>query len=213
MNWYYANGGQQTGPVTEEEFQRLAADGTIKPDTLVWREGMPNWQAYSTLASSAGSSAPSASASPAAPPLSGGVPFFDSGARSRVEQMVNGPAIGLIITAVLGVLYSLVNLVLHFAGVNFIGAQPQGLDPQVLETIQRIGGTVGIIGTIIVLGAGAFITYAALQMRQLKGYGLGLAASIIAIIPCVSPCCLLGLPLGIWALVVLNKPEVKAQFA
>ncbi len=127
--------------------------------------------------------------------------------------MVNGPAIGLIITAVLGVLYSLVNLVMHFAGVNFMGAQPQGLDPQVLETIQRVGGAMGVIGTIIVLGTGAFITYAALQMRQLKGYGLGLAASIIAIIPCVSPCCLLGLPLGIWALVVLNKPEVKAQFS
>ena len=25
-------------------------------------------------------------------------------------------------------------------------------------------------------------------------------------------CCLLGVPFGIWALVVLNKPEVKAQF-
>ncbi len=33
-----------------------------------------------------------------------------------------------------------------------------------------------------------------------------------AMIPCVSPCCLLGLPLGIWALIVLVKPEVKAAF-
>jgi hypothetical protein len=31
-------------------------------------------------------------------------------------------------------------------------------------------------------------------------------------IPCISPCCLLGLPIGIWALVVLLKPEVKAAF-
>jgi hypothetical protein len=39
-----------------------------------------------------------------------------------------------------------------------------------------------------------------------------MAASIIAMIPCVSPCCLLGLPIGIWALVVLMKPEVKSAF-
>ena len=31
-------------------------------------------------------------------------------------------------------------------------------------------------------------------------------------VPCISPCCLVGLPIGIWALVVLNKPEVKGSF-
>jgi hypothetical protein len=28
----------------------------------------------------------------------------------------------------------------------------------------------------------------------------------------VSPCCFIGLPIGIWALIVLAKPEVKAAF-
>ena len=37
-------------------------------------------------------------------------------------------------------------------------------------------------------------------------------ATIIAMVPCISPCCLVGLPIGIWALVVLMKPEVKAAF-
>ena len=31
-------------------------------------------------------------------------------------------------------------------------------------------------------------------------------------VPCISPCCLLGLPFGIWALSVLNKPHVQAAF-
>jgi hypothetical protein len=39
-----------------------------------------------------------------------------------------------------------------------------------------------------------------------------MAASIIAIIPCFGPCCCLGIPVGIWALVVINKPEVKSAF-
>jgi uncharacterized RDD family membrane protein YckC len=34
------------GPVSEAEFETLVQNGTIRADTLVWREGMPNWQAY-----------------------------------------------------------------------------------------------------------------------------------------------------------------------
>jgi hypothetical protein len=49
-------------------------------------------------------------------------------------------------------------------------------------------------------------------MQQLTSHGLAMAAAIIAMIPCFSPCCVLGLPFGIWALVVLSKPEVKSQF-
>jgi hypothetical protein len=31
-------------------------------------------------------------------------------------------------------------------------------------------------------------------------------------IPYISPCCCLGLPIGIWALVVLNNEQVKSSF-
>ena len=37
-------------------------------------------------------------------------------------------------------------------------------------------------------------------------------AAIVAMIPRISPCCLLGLPFGIWALVVLSNGTVKAAF-
>jgi hypothetical protein len=38
-------------------------------------------------------------------------------------------------------------------------------------------------------------------------------ASVAAMLPCtVSCCCILGLPVGIWSLVVLMKPEVKQAF-
>lgn len=46
MNWYYAEDGAQKGPVSEEQFQALVQAGTIQPDTLVWREGMPDWKTY-----------------------------------------------------------------------------------------------------------------------------------------------------------------------
>lgn len=52
--WYYSNLGQRQGPVAEEEFNRLVREGTIRGDTLVWREGMANWQPYSELAARPG---------------------------------------------------------------------------------------------------------------------------------------------------------------
>ncbi len=46
MNWYYVESGRQAGPVDEAGLAALAASGKIRPETLVWREGMANWQAY-----------------------------------------------------------------------------------------------------------------------------------------------------------------------
>lgn len=46
MEWYYANERKQQGPVDETEFSELVQSGVIHDATLVWREGMENWQSY-----------------------------------------------------------------------------------------------------------------------------------------------------------------------
>ena len=61
MNWYYVDAGQQAGPVDEAQLEALARNGKIQPDTLVWREGLANWQPYSQVNPQA--------ASVAAPPV------------------------------------------------------------------------------------------------------------------------------------------------
>lgn len=74
-----------------------------------------------------------------------------------------------------------------------------------------VSGITGILlgfGTIIV---GTLITMGAAKMKKLNSYGFAMTACILAMIPAIN-CCLLGLPFGIWALVVLNKPEVKDAF-
>jgi GYF domain 2 len=43
-SWFYAAGGQQTGPVREVQLRDLIASGTVTADTLVWSEGMAAWQ-------------------------------------------------------------------------------------------------------------------------------------------------------------------------
>src|SRR5262245_48725739 len=50
MNWFYVDAGQQAGPVDDTQLQALVSAGKIQPDTLVWYEGMANWQPYQQVA-------------------------------------------------------------------------------------------------------------------------------------------------------------------
>jgi hypothetical protein len=43
MNWYYALGDQRQGPISDADLDALIATGKVTENTLVWREGMPNW--------------------------------------------------------------------------------------------------------------------------------------------------------------------------
>jgi len=51
MSWYYAENNERRGPFEEADFQSLVNAGTIKPETLVWREGFAAWVPYSSAAS------------------------------------------------------------------------------------------------------------------------------------------------------------------
>ncbi len=42
--WYYAQGQQQLGPVSDVDIKRLVADGVVRPQDEVWCEGMPDWK-------------------------------------------------------------------------------------------------------------------------------------------------------------------------
>jgi uncharacterized RDD family membrane protein YckC len=53
MVWYYVKDGARQGPVEEGELSRLAGQGAVRPDTLVWSEGMSDWRPYSTVTLSA----------------------------------------------------------------------------------------------------------------------------------------------------------------
>lgn len=42
-NWYYSRGGQQSGPMSEDDLRRLVAKGEVGAEDLIWRDGMGNW--------------------------------------------------------------------------------------------------------------------------------------------------------------------------
>lgn len=49
MDWYYANGSERVGPIDDEAFRALVADGVIAPETLVWNADLENWVAWGKL--------------------------------------------------------------------------------------------------------------------------------------------------------------------
>ena len=67
----------------------------------------------------------------------------------------------------------------------------------------------GLLG----FASGLIVLAGAISMMQLRWYPLAIIASVLAMIPVVSPCCLLGLPFGIWSLIVLMQPDVRQSFS
>jgi hypothetical protein len=124
------------------------------------------------------------------------------------KQQVSGPATGLIVTAVLGFALQAVGFLGNIFGFTQ-GFMAPGTDQ---AAFNFLGGTVGMILNLVGVAVGVFILLGAQKMKNLENHGWAMAASIVAMIPCVSPCCLVGLPFGIWALIVLTKPEVKGAF-
>lgn len=130
--------------------------------------------------------------------------------RERARTAVQLPAILLLITGLLGLLVNLWHLsqwivqpeaMLQMVR-QFMGPLP---DPQAL-----IGVSIGVFAVLAT--ASLVVIFGAIQMLRLRMYGLTLVGSLLPMINCNTGCCVLGIPLGIWALVVLLRPEVRAAF-
>ena len=117
-------------------------------------------------------------------------------------------AITLMVTMGLMMLLVVLGIVLNLLGLG-LAAQAQN-DPNMGLALMQ--GTIGVVASVVGLAVGGFIMFACLKMMKLESYGMAMTATILAMIPCVSPCCIVGLPLGIWGIVILNDPQVKASF-
>jgi energy-converting hydrogenase Eha subunit G len=122
------------------------------------------------------------------------------------RQQVSGPSLGLLITGVVGGAFVGAGLgsVARFAN-RWADDMPDWYE-EMFEGVFAMGGA--FVGLLVA----AFIIFAALKMKDLKQWSLAVAASVLAMLPCISPCCVIGLPIGIWCLVILMRPEVKDAF-
>jgi hypothetical protein len=126
------------------------------------------------------------------------------GDTSSAEAAVVAPAICLMVLGGLDIVLIILNLL---RTVIEIGANAgRGGVPMASNTLGSIAATaIMLIFAVSILMGG-------MKMRQLQSYSMAMTAAIMALLPCGN-CCIIGLPIGIWALVVLNKREVKDAFS
>ena len=128
-----------------------------------------------------------------------------------VQALVQWPAIALIVVSIFaigcGVLALAGDVALIATGaLERLEEQNRGpISKYTQITVRTIWGVVLVI-------ASSYVLYGAIQMKNLKNYGTARAAAMVAMIPLLGPCCILGIPFGIWAFVTLGKPEVQSEF-
>ncbi|SPE58799.1 conserved membrane hypothetical protein [Verrucomicrobia bacterium] len=189
--------GKEYGPITAEQLRQWIAEGRANSQTKILPEGTTEWRPLSEFPEFM----PTITA--VVPPAVPGAPPAPSGA----SAMVKGPATGLVIVAILGLILAVVSMITNLLGASLFD-KSQMPNPALAR---MLSGPFAVISNLVSLLLSALILIGALKMKKLQSYGLAMTASIVAMLPCVG-CCLIGLPIGIWSLVVLAKPEVKSAF-
>jgi hypothetical protein len=80
------------------------------------------------------------------------------------------------------------------------------------EQAMKDNAAVQLVMAVVGLAVSGFVLYGGLQLMKLRSRALVMTAAILGMIPCLGPCCIIGIPVGIWTLVVISKPDVKAAF-
>ena len=198
--------GKEYGPIPAEQLRQWIAEGRVNAQTRILAEGATEWRTLSDFPELA-------AAIPSAPPtlpIQPGLAGMPGLAAPAADQ-VSGPAIGLLVVAILGFLAQVASLIWQLGFAALAANQGDGPFRQT-PWAGMFSGAVAVAAAIVGILVSGLILFGAIKMKKLENYGLAMTASIVAMIPCISPCCLIGLPIGIWAVVVLSKPEVKSAF-
>ncbi len=144
------------------------------------------------------------------PTQAGGPVFVDAGIREYAVRRIALPGEILIWLGVLSFFaHGLLFIALVLPAINMTPRQRMAAEAGFTVTERLVtSGIVAILGVVLDI----IVILGSVRMKRLRNRGLSMAAAIIAVIPCFSPCCVFGIPFGIWALVVLNDANVRAAF-
>jgi hypothetical protein len=157
-------------------------------------------------------------------------PDVAGGDLTAVKARVTPAAVAMLVVSVLNVLLALGGL---FVGFTFSQMPADRFEKMLadspnnrgqLDEWKRQGHSTqdllniyiysGFGGGLVALVAALLTLLGSVRMLMLKTYGLAVFSSVLMVVPCVSPsaCCLLGMGIGIWSLVILFQPDVRSAF-
>jgi hypothetical protein len=195
--WYYARAGKLAGPASPEELSNLADSGQLSPTDLVWKEGMQTWVPADGIKGLFTATL----ATPVPPVLPPARPVTDPARTPAITLVVAG---GLL--AIMALFQTVVALAI---------LQPQPAPFTDGDATLMILRALLIVLRIVPLALSVIVIYGGIAMLKHTNYGLSIAAAISAIVGGVLsflPGWVLVAPVGIWAFVVLRKPDVKQVF-
>lgn len=196
--------GKEYGPVSGEQIKVWIGEGRLNAQSQIQAEGSVDWKALEAFPEFTAALRPNV-----VPPFRTAMPEAKPTGREAALRSVNGPAVALKIFGGLlafAILFGVARIVMLGTGTfTMRGEMPDGEMPRSFA--------IGIVSlmTLVNIVQVALIFVGAARMQRLQNFGLAMAACIVAMLPC-GFCCIFGLPIGIWGLVVLNQPNVKSQF-
>ena len=204
VNYHFIGGdGKSYGPYSAEQMREHMAQNRLNAQSQVSADGGPLQPASSYPELMGGAGAPEGGA-----PTMTGAPQPMAVNPALAHSRVKGPATFML---VLGI----ASLVLVPLSVLYQFTQGQDayndLPPEIRDFFLKFSGASSLISNALTFIANILIVLGALKMKKCQSYGLAMTASILCIL-CDCGCCCLGIGAGIWAIVVLCKPEVKAAF-
>src|SRR5262245_53855779 len=105
---------KQYGPVSVDELRQWISEGRVNAQTLIQAEGQTDWRPLSSFPEFATVSQP----------LPSGTPLTSAPA-GNAQALVNGPAIGLMVTGILFAVLAAMGLILNVLGVGMGAFTPQ----------------------------------------------------------------------------------------
>jgi len=129
----------------------------------------------------------------------------DSEGTGAIRHRVWIPAVGLLIAGCidcLGVVGAVVAALILLIRSGFSG--------QLIE-FRFLPGSAQLVIVVVMAAYSVFVVLGAWNLMQLRSYRTALAGSILALFP-FAPGAIIGVPMGIWALVLITKEKVKAAF-
>jgi type IV secretory pathway VirB2 component (pilin) len=136
------------------------------------------------------------------------------GAGGGAREALNVPGILFIVFGSLSILYGLYGLVgggANEAQLNQALSDPN-LPPAAKDFIRMLAGPGAKVLNLIAAAMAGLMVFGGVQMRSLKSYPVAIAACVIGMLPCTS-CCCVTIPISIWALTILMRPEIKSSFS
>jgi len=122
----------------------------------------------------------------------------------QIRRRVSRPGMALMIMGSIASVFPAVNIVyftyyLLTQGLDFGLKQYNPIIPAIL-----VNGVFFMIWLLISIGGA--------KMAFLESYSLARVAALLACIPIITPFIIIGIPFGIWGLILLNDPRVKAAY-